>query len=242
MFKSAPLPDNVVAIKKKPFAWSYSRVKNYETCPRRYKGIDIDREYKQEESEELGEGQRLHLAMAKRVRDDAPLPPEFYYMEKYAAALTKIDYTGQSINCELKLAISKAHSPCGFFDKDVWARCVIDYIKFINKDGRQFAHIVDYKTGKLVEDDTQLAVNAHLVFCCFKNVIGIKSEFLWTKYSDTTSIIFTRESIKEYWGNLMPRVEKLAQAHIDDNFPPTPCKLCKEWCAVDTCEFHGIGK
>lgn len=233
--------ETLIVTKPKRFTWSYSRLKNYEVCARRYKGIDVDKEFRQDDTEQLNEGDRLHKAMAKRISEGVELPKEFYYMEKHAIKLAERTHDNQSINCELKLAITRDYKPAGFFDKTVWARCVIDYIKFVRKDGSNvnFAHIVDYKTGKLVDDDTQLAVNAMMVFSCFKEVVGIKSEFLWTKYNDTRASIFTRNTIGEEWDLLMPRVEKLAQAHDTDNFPPTPCKLCREWCAVDTCEHWG---
>lgn len=243
MFRKA-LQVNQIARPVKSFAWSYSRLKNFETCPRRYLSIDVNKEFKQDETEQLSEGDRLHKAMAKRVDADVSLPPEFYYMEKHAAALTKQTHDNQTINVELKLAVDRDLNPVGFFDKTVWARCVIDYLKMVRKDGTKdiFAHIVDYKTGKLVEDNAQLAVNAMLVFSCFKQVVGIKSEFLWTKYSDTTSLVFTRKTIMNEWDQIVGRVMKLAVAHQEDNFPPKPGKLCKEWCAVDTCEYWGEGK
>lgn len=244
MFRTQPkMNETLIVTKPKPFAWSYSRIKNYETCPRRYKGIDVDKEFKQDETETLNEGDRLHKAMAGRIGYDKPLPPEFYYMEKHAVALMQQTHEHQSINCELKLAITKDYEPAGFFDKGVWARCVIDYIKFVRVNNNQsFAHIVDYKTGKLQDDDTQLAVNAMLVFSCFKEIVGIKSEFLWTKYSDTRGKVYTRSSVKEEWGHLLPRVNTLATAHANNEFPPKPGKLCKEYCAIDTCEFWGVGK
>jgi len=239
-FPGRALAMNEVVSKTRPFAWSYSRLKNYESCPRRYKGIDIDKEFKPGESEQLDEGDRLHKAMAKRIMSDTPLPREFYYMEKHAAALAKETHPLQIINCELKLAMTQDYSAAGFFDKNVWARGVIDYLKIVPKDDQHsLAHIVDYKTGKLIEDDAQLAVMAMLVFSCFKDVVGIKSEFLWCKYSDTRTTIFTRENIKEQWSLMLPRIQKLALAHDTDNFPPTPNRLCKEWCAVDTCEYWG---
>lgn len=241
MFRAAPNPNQVLTVNKvKPFAWSYSRLKNYETCPRRYEAIDLTKEFKQDETEELNEGDRLHKAMAKRVMSGTELPREFYYMERHAENLTKLTHDLQIINCELKLAINKDYKAVGFFEKGVWARCMIDYIKIVPANDKQsFAHIVDYKTGKLKEDDAQLAVNAMLTFSCFKDVVGIKSEFLWTKYNDTTSIVFTRSNIIEYWDLIIPRVMKLAVAHEENNFPAKPGKLCKEWCAVSSCEHWG---
>lgn len=244
MFRSrTPLQVNEVAKKVRPFTWSYSRLKNYETCPRRYKGIDVDKEWKQEETAELGEGDRLHKAMAARISSDTPLPREFYYMEKHAERLAVITHPLQIVNCELKLAMTRNYKAAGFFDKDVWVRCMIDYIKIVPKNEQySFAHIVDYKTGKIKEDDAQLATMAMVAFACFKDVVGIKAEFLWTKYSDTRTVIFTRTSVKDQWGYLLPRVEKLAEAHATDSFPPKPGRLCAEWCNIDTCEYWGEGK
>jgi hypothetical protein len=244
MFRAAPNPNQTLTVNKvKPFAWSYSRIKNYETCPRRYEAIDVNKEFKQDETDQLDEGQRLHKAMAKRIMSDVALPREFYYMEKHAENLAKVTHTLQIVNCELKLAINKDYQATGFFERGVWARCMIDYIKIVPKNEKQsFAHIVDYKTGKLQDDDAQLAVNAMLTFSCFKDVVGIKSEFLWTKYNDTRSIVFTRSNIMDIWGTLIPRIDRLAQAHADNDFPAKPGKLCREYCSVDTCEHCGVGR
>jgi hypothetical protein len=242
MFRKA-LDANVVISKTKPFTWSYSRLKNYEACPRRYKGIDVDREWKQDETEELNEGDRLHKAMAKRIASGIDLPREFYYMEKHAERLAAITDPLQIVNCELKLAMTKEHKPAHFFDRDVWARCVVDYIKIVPKNEKySLAHIVDYKTGKVKDDDAQLATMAVIVFACFKDIVGIKAEFLWCKYNDTRSLIFTRESILEYWKEVSGRVAQLHMAHIEDKFPPKPGFLCKEWCNIETCEYWGQGK
>ena len=56
MMKSIPI---------KNFTWSYSKLKNYETCPRRYKAIDVDKSIEQPRSEALERGEELHDAMKK---------------------------------------------------------------------------------------------------------------------------------------------------------------------------------
>lgn len=235
-----PKEGTIVATKpNKAFTWSWSRVKNYEVCPRRYNAIDVTKEFKQEKTEQLDEGDRLHKAMALRVSADTPLPREFYYMERHAETLTAITHPLQIVNTELKLAISKDHKPVGFFDRDVWARCVVDYLKIVPSNNYSLAHIVDYKTGKLVEDDAQLVVNAMLVFGCFKDVVGIKTEFLWCKYNDSRSLTLTRKSIQPLWGNLMPRISKLEGAHINNEFPAKPNRFCEKWCNVESCEYYG---
>jgi ATP-dependent helicase/DNAse subunit B len=54
----------------KPFAWSYSRLKSYETCPYKHLRIDIMRDVKEPESDDLKWGNRLHDAMARAIGTD----------------------------------------------------------------------------------------------------------------------------------------------------------------------------
>ena len=39
--------------KPKPFAWSYSRLKNFEVCPKRHFHVDIAKDFREEEGESL---------------------------------------------------------------------------------------------------------------------------------------------------------------------------------------------
>ena len=51
----------------KPFSWSYSRVKNYRSCPLKHYHVDIKKDYKEDESEILTWGNEVHGALAKRL-------------------------------------------------------------------------------------------------------------------------------------------------------------------------------
>ena len=52
--------------KPKAFAWSYSRLKNFESCPKRHYHVDVVKDVREEESEQLKWGNALHDAFAKR--------------------------------------------------------------------------------------------------------------------------------------------------------------------------------
>ena len=226
---------------RKPFAWSYSALKEYEICPRRYYECRVTKAWGQDKTPELDRGDALHLAMKHRVMKGTPLPMEFSYMETWAKGLTA---TSDPIYCEMKLSVDKDMKLTPYFDKRTWLRGVIDYAQIspLPTDGRismKVATVVDYKTGRPKEDDTQLALNACLMFAHADDVVGINTSFLWTEYNDTSRTAFMRRDAKGIWNDIKPRVAVLEQAVAAGEFPPTKNKLCREWCPVLSCEYNG---
>ena len=230
--------------KAKPFAWSYSKLKNYETCPRRYEAVDVTKSVDQGRSEALDRGDDIHEAMQHRVQGTTPLPPQFIYMERWAEKLTKVLHPFQIIQCELKLSMDRDGKPTGYFDKTTWFRTKIDYLRLLPgsiADNQDYGQVVDYKTGKppKVWDGTQLLLNAWTIFQHYKTCAKLRVDYLWTEYNDTTHETYTRDSVPPQMDALLPRVSALETAHNTGNFPPKPCGLCKDYCPVTTCEHHG---
>jgi hypothetical protein len=223
--------------KPKPFTWSYSALKNYETCPRRYHECNVKKAWP-EESIELDRGQRLHKAMYARVGKNTPLPIEFAYMEEVAVLLTN---TSDPYFCELKLAVDENMRMVPYFGKRVWCRGLIDYclLSPLGDSGRLIATIADYKTGKPKNDETQLALNACLAFAYDQNIAGVNTSYVWTEYEDTSHATYMRRDAKDIWEHVKPRVAKLETATIAGEFPPTKNSLCREYCPVLSCEFNG---
>jgi hypothetical protein len=231
------------SILTKPFTWSYSKLKNYETCPRRYKAIDVDKSVEQPRSEALDRGDELHEAMKNRVQGTTPLPPHLIYMEHWAEKLTRVLHPFQIIQCELKMSNDREGNPTGYFDKRTWFRSKIDYFRLMptGKENQDFGHVVDYKTGKppRVWDGTQLMLNAWQIFQSYKSVASLRVDYLWTEYNDTSHETYTREEIPHLMAEVTPRVSAMEEAHKTDNFPPKPGGLCMEYCDVTSCEHWG---
>lgn len=231
----------------KEFSWSFSKLKNYETCPRRYEAVDLhkydEKVQGEEKSPELVRGDELHEAMRRRVQGAQNLPAQFIYMERWAEKLTQVMHPYQIIQCELKLSTDRQGRPTGYFDRTTWLRGKLDYLRILPTGDKDIGHIVDYKTGRptKVFDPTQLMLNAHLVFSHYKQVQNVRVDYLWTEYNDTTHENYSREQMPELMAELLPRVTKLEEAHRTNEFPPRPCGLCKDYCPVTTCEFHGKG-
>ena len=232
---------NVVP-RNKSFSWSYSRLKNFETCPRRYEAVELKKTVEPERSIQLDRGDALHAAMYSRVTSGEKLPAQFLYMEKWGERFTRALHPLQIIQCELKLSTDKDGNSTGYFDKTTWLRGLIDYFRLLpGKHGEDYGHIVDYKTGKppKIWDGTQLLINAYLIFMHFKNMKKVRVDYLWTEYDDTTHETFTREDTPAAFAAILPRVTAMEEAHATDVFPPKPCGLCFEYCPVSSCEHYG---
>lgn len=220
--------------KPKPFSWSYSKLKNFETCPKRYYNIDVAKIVKEEESEQLAYGNTLHKVLADAISGKAPLPDHFKHMQPW---VDKVTAGGNAtILVEQQLAIRSDFSATEWFGKDAWYRGIADVIKVVGP----VAAVLDWKTGKILEDGVQLALMAQCVFAHHPSIQKIRTEFVWLKEDATTRADFTREDMVKVWAGTLPRVHLLENAHKTAHFPPKPGNLCRRWCPVEACSHHGI--
>lgn len=218
--------------KAKAFSWSYSKLKNYETCPKRHWHVDVARDIKEPEGEALLWGNAVHKALADRVGSGVALPKTMAEYEPWARRIL----TGDGrILVEQKLAINKEFGPESWFSDTAWYRGIGDVIKIVGP----VALIVDYKTGKIIEDGSQLALMAACVFAHYPKVQKVRSEFVWLKEDASSRADFTREGMADIWRGLWPRIETLERAHTTLTFPANPGPLCKRWCPVNVCPHHG---
>lgn len=217
---------------KKPFTWSYSKLKNFESCPKRHWHIDVAKDVQEEESEQLQWGNEVHKALAERLSKKKELPVP---MRAYEDWCVKIESTPGELLVEQKLAITRDFGPTTFFAKDVWFRGVGDVIKI----NGPVALIGDWKTGKIVEDSQQLALSAACVFAHYPSVQAVRSEFIWLAEDARTSATMKRADMPAMWRNLWPRIEALEYAHNMTNYPAKPGRLCRSWCPVKVCPHHG---
>jgi len=220
---------------KPQFNFTWTKIKNFETCPRRYFEIDVNKNYK-EESPALDYGIKMHDAAKARIASGKPLPKEFEVLEKWIQKFTKdSDNSAIGIQTELRLAIDKLKNPCGWFDKKVYFRGVIDFLKIHKK----VALAVDWKSGEPKDDLIQLGLFAQLIFSHYQWVEAIKTMYVWTKTDDSTEENLYKKDMTDLWNEINPRVRMLETAHNTNEFPPKKSGLCKQYCPVMTCEFNG---
>jgi hypothetical protein len=221
----------------KPFAWSFSKLKNFEVCPKRHYHIDIQKDIKEDESDQLEWGNFVHKHMAERIKKSTALPEAMKHFEKWIdKVIAPIgDDEKTVILVEQKYAINKDFGATTFFDKSAWFRSIADVLKI----NGPVALLIDWKTGKIVEDSQQLALSAACVFAHYPRLQAIRSEFIWLKEDATTRVDIRRKDIVQVWRDLWPRITALEEAYNTNNYPPKRNRYCKRWCPVTTCPYHG---
>ena len=220
----------------KPFAWSFSRLRNYETCPRRHLEVDILKNFKEEGSEALMWGEQVHKAAELCIGKNEPLPVGMPILQSWIDKIKSVPY--DKVYVEQKLAITRDFTACGYYDKPCWFRTKADVLGITGP----VALAIDWKTGKLVEESQQLALMAAAAFANFPKLQKIRTEFIWLKEGKDVSTRedFSRKDIVHIWRNIWPRIETLEQAYNTNTYPPKPGALCRKWCPVKSCEFNGI--
>lgn len=219
--------------KPKAFAWSYSKLKNFETCPKRSWHLDHAKDIREEESEQLAYGNTLHKVLAEAISGKAPLPKHFSNMKPWVDKVTGVG--NGTILVEQQLAITKDFGPTEWFGKDAWYRGIADVIKIVGP----VAAVLDWKTGKIIEDGVQLALMAACVFAHHPDIQKIRTEFIWLKEDAVTRADFSRNDMAKVWAGVLPRVQMLENALTTSTFPAKPSFLCRKWCPVETCAHHG---
>lgn len=217
----------------RPFAFSYSKLKNFETCPRRYHELDVKKAWGEARSEQLTWGDAVHAAMAAALKEKKDLSPEFAVYQPW---VDKVARTPGDLLVECRWAITQEFKPTPWFGKQVWLRSIADAVKLDD----QVALIVDWKTGKSSNvDPVQLVLTALVAFIQFPKLQYVRADFVWLEEDDQTTQVIRRDEAGDHWAELLPRVERLKTAVETNNFPPLPNRFCAKWCPVKSCEYHG---
>lgn len=222
----------------KQWAWSYSKLKNFETCPKRHYEVDIAKSVKEAEGEALVWGNRVHAELAKACSLGGTLPAE---MAEYMPWVEKVRAGAGELMVEQKYAITKEFGKTDWFAPNAWFRSIGDVVRVTGRA----ALILDWKTGKVVEEPVQLALMAQCIFAHYPTVEIVQSKYVWLKYvndedqADTTTEYFRRHDMPGLWASLLGRVSAMEQAHLTSTYPPKPGFLCKRYCPVVSCPHHG---
>lgn len=214
----------------KPLPWSHSALGQFKNCPRQYYEVRIAKSVRESRSEAMIWGEEVHKHFENRLKDGVVLPSTLEAHEPFLKYLN--DLPGHEI-VEDRIALDEQLRPCGFFDKNVWYRGVIDYGKVNGTNAR----IVDHKTGKVKNNFDQLKLFAIHTFTRFPEVTDIRAEYYWTQNLSTSGETYTRDQVPELWEHFVPDLKQYAQAFQDDVWQPRQSGLCNGWCPVTGCEF-----
>ena len=214
-------------------AWSYSSIKTFEQCPKKYYHLKVAKDVKDEPGEAADYGTAVHLAAEEFVRDGKPIPEKFSFMRPILEPLAAKQ--GEKL-CEMRLGVAKTDTgfePCDFFGKNVWYRGIVDLLIL---DGEK-AWMIDYKTGKNAKyaDMKQLDLMAGALFIKYPGLKVIKSALAYVVSQEFPKKIHYRKHLDEYMSVFEDQLFNLDSAMENGVFNAKSGPLCP-WCPVTTCE------
>lgn len=223
----------------KEWAWSYSKKKNYDTCPKRHYEVDIQKNFT-ESSEQLTWGNEVHDALAKACSGKAPLPETMKAYQRWVDVVRSMPPGGELL-VEQKYAITRDMRATSYFAPDVWYRGICDLLYVSGTGNTKVGTALDWKTGKVKHDSIQLMLMASCILIHRPDIQTVKTRFVWLQEDCTTPDVWDRAKVMREWAGILPQVKEMENAYKTLTFPPKPGNLCRSWCPVTSCPFHGKG-
>jgi hypothetical protein len=213
-------------------AWSYSSLKTFQQCPKKYYHLKVAKDIKDDGSEATIYGQEIHKAAEDFVKDGTAIPEKFAFIKPVVEALNRIE--GEK-HTEIQLGVTNNGgklAPCGFFDKGVWYRGIADLLIINGDEG----FLVDYKSSKNAKyaDLKQLDLLAAAVFLHYPEVIKLKSALLFVVSNEFINKEHNSQHKLAYFEHVRYDLERLETAMKTGVWNAVSGPLCG-WCPVKTC-------
>ena len=206
--------------------WSYSFLNDLANCPHKAFSKYVKRDLPRETSPELEEGIRVHKVAEDLINGREISDPTARALEPYVFALIQ-----QGAKAEVKLGMTEDFHPAEFFSKDgLWGRGKADVL-IVNPPA---AFIVDWKTGKVREDDRELRQLALLVLANYPEVTRISGCYVWLKEGRMGVVYDLSDVNRTYHGTVAQMARARSYAEAND-WPKIENPLCS-YCPVTDCE------
>jgi len=220
---------------EKPITWSFSALKDYKTCARKYHAEKILKLYPYTETEAIRYGKEMHKAFELYLLNGTPLNVSF---ARFLPMLDRVKAIPGVVLCEHEMGVKRDLSPCSFNDPKRWVRGIADVVVLDEEGGR--AHVIDWKSGGAkYPDKGQLELMALMLFAHFPKVNVVKGALVFVSHNTLVKGAYKREDAPKLWQPWYDNVARLEVSHSTGTWHPNPNGLCRKWCPVEHCEFRG---
>jgi hypothetical protein len=200
-------------------AWSYSRLKLFGECARKFKYQNIDK-LDSGFNEAMARGNKIHKEIANYLDGTTDTLP-------HSALLFRDQMEDlKSFNpiVEQQWAFNRNWKPVSWFDKKTYARIILDALT-IYKD--RTADIIDHKSGKRYDDDyrPQMGLFAAGVYKMFPTEVDrtITTRLWYLDSGDEVIEEFTKEEALDILADIEEEAELMMNA---TRWPATPSWKC----------------
>lgn len=213
---------------------SFSRLSTFEQCESKFDYLYVSKRVQDQSNEASDYGDRVHKTLeAYALASDT----ERAIMRATDSLENKrtLDQWGDLVDMVLskrgdkffehQMAVNADLQPVDWFASDVWIRSIADVL-VVNGNT---AYCLDYKTGKVKDNPTQLQLFAAMVMWHFPEVHTVKTSFIWLKFDEVTNAVYERRFLGALWGALKPRFDRVQEVIDLGVFKAKPSGLCP-WC------------
>lgn len=220
----------------KYIAWSFSRLTDFEQCPRKFHHKYILKDVKEPPSEHMEYGKQVHKSIEDYINHGKPLPKTQAHMKPMIDALQLKYPTNYA---ELELAVTQDWEPTDWFAKDVMCRAKLDWVLFDDTGG--FAVLIDWKTGKVKTELDQLELSAAMLFAHYPKLRVIRPFLVFTEHKQTVpddGFIVSHGVSDQIMEEFFERGSNIQHALASGKWQPRKSGLCG-WCPCTPkqCEF-----
>lgn len=214
--------------------WSFSSIKLFEQCPKKYYHLKVAKDYSEPDTDATNYGKEFHEAAEHYVDGTAELPPHFEFAR---GALDKLIALPGEKRCEYEMGLTENLEPCKMDDPNVWWRGIAD-LAIIN--GKK-ARVLDYKAGKSAKyaDKDQLELMALAVFKHFPDVEEVDAALLFVVAKAFIRGNYKRTDAPVLWARWLQRYKRITAAKANGVWNPKTSGLCKAHCVVLSCLHNG---
>jgi RecB family exonuclease len=217
---------------------SFSRLSTFEQCPAQFDYLYVSKRVQSTSNEAADYGDRVHkvleaygnaigqgqeakeAAVALEDTDEARST-----LKQWGGVVEKIMARPGTKLFEQQMSVNRQLQPVEWFAKDVWIRSIADVLVV---DG-DTAYCLDYKTGKVKDNPTQLQLFAAMVMWHYPEVNTVKTSFMWLRFNEMTNAKYERRFLGALWRGLEPRFDKVQEIIDLGVFNTKPSGLCP-WC------------
>lgn len=246
--------------------WSYSRINNALRCTLQYSLQYQRRASRIRVQDGAGRvGSAIHWILEKRLLgDDRPIDEMFHeaslrfdltqvevidmldfqgnieaFMERYETWASRLTIEKQEI--EHRIGITDAFEPCGYKEKNVWFRGILDLYAVVEHNGKRIAVITDHKTGRPAQVDKYEQQFSAYALQAFVNddVEQVRCQIHYVKSGDivTRPEAFIKERdfpiLKDWLSDMIRRAEEASQLARKDPQPTDGW-----WCSYCAYKHH----
>jgi CRISPR/Cas system-associated exonuclease Cas4 (RecB family) len=209
---------------------SFSSLAQFDDCPKKFWHLRIAKDVKDTPFDASSEGNRVHEAFEKRIRDKVPLPENLIKHEPKVLAL---ELSGGTITAEEEFAFTKDFKPTGWWADDVWLRIKND----VTVVGSRIAAVFDWKTGKRRPKPFQLELGALPIFLRHPHIEKVNAAFIWLQQNTTDKEEYTRDDADKIIDKVKEKAERIEVALKEEVWQAKPGPLCKFCPARNICSY-----